>query len=70
MARLPPCPAPSLWSSLPPSLPHQLTVPRLGAMPSGREVDSPGGISSARQQVSAAAQEVVVTPIKGSVVEA
>lgn len=52
------------------SFPHQLAVPRLGAMPPGCEVDSPGGIHSARQQVRAAAQEVVVAPIKGSVVEA
>ena len=59
-------------TSLPVSfpLPHQLTVPRMGAMPPGREVDSPGGISSSRQQVSAAAQEAVMVPIKGSVVEA
>lgn len=36
----------------------------------GLEVDSPGGISSSRQQVGAAAQEVVVVPVKGAVVEA
>lgn len=56
--------------SIPISLPHQLTVPRLGTMAPGLEVDSPGGIGSSRQQVGAAAQEVVVVPVEGAVVEA
>lgn len=56
--------------SIPNSLPHQLTVPRLGTMAPGLEVDSPGGIGSSRQQVGAAAQEVVVVPVEGAVVEA
>lgn len=39
-------------------------------MSPGCEVDSPGGVSGSCQQVGAMAQEVVVAPIKGSVVEA
>lgn len=66
----PPPTSSSLPVSFPTCLPHQLTVLRLGAMPPGREVDSPGGISGPCQQVGAATQEAVVAPIKGSVVEA
>lgn len=61
--QLPPCVRPHLP-------PHQLAVPRLGAVPPGLEVDSPSGICSARQQVGAAAQEVVVASVKGAIVEA
>lgn len=56
-----------VWTHLPP---HQLTVPRLGTVPPGLEVDGPGGISRARQQVSAAAQEVEVASVEGAIVEA
>lgn len=56
--------------SIPTSLPHQLTVPRLGTVAYGLKVDSSGRVSSSLQQVGAAAQEVVVAPAKGAVVEA
>lgn len=59
----------SLPVSIPISLPHQLIVPRLGTMASGLKVNSPGGISSSCQQVGAAAQEVVVMPIKSAIVK-
>lgn len=65
----PPTPRP-LPVSIPISLPHLLTVPRLGAMAPGPDVDSPSGVSSTCQQVSAVAQEVVMAPVKGAVVEA
>lgn len=41
----------SLPVSIPISLPHQLTVPRLGTMASRLKVNSPGGISSSCQLI-------------------
>lgn len=65
----PPTPS-SLPVSIRISLPHLLTVPRLGTIAPGPDVDSPSGVISTCQQVSAVAQEVVVALVKGAVVEA